>query len=122
MVFNTHLDHVSDEARINGIAVVLDKIQQFGGYPSMIMGDFNATEDSETYKSATENFDDVKYLTENTMTGATYQNWGAALDDDCIDYLMILKPDLPLIPTPWCKTPMTAFIRVTISRCPSASR
>ena len=91
VVFNTHLDHVSDEARINGIAVVLDKIQQFGGYPSMIMGDFNATEDSETYKSATENFDDVKYLTENTMTGATYQNWGASLDDDCIDYLMISK-------------------------------
>ena len=46
VVFNTHLDHVSDEARINGINVVLDKIQQFGGLPSVIMGDFNADEES----------------------------------------------------------------------------
>lgn len=91
VVFNTHLDHISDEARIKGIGVVLDKIAQFGSLPSMIMGDFNATEDSETYKSATESFSDVKYLTENTVTGCTYQNWGTQLDSECIDYLMISK-------------------------------
>lgn len=91
VVFNTHLDHVSDEARINGIGVVLDKIAQFGGLPSMIMGDFNAEEDSETYRSAAENFLDVKYQTENVVGGATYQNWGVELDRDCIDYLMISK-------------------------------
>lgn len=91
VVFNTHLDHISDEARIKGIGVVLDKIEQFGSLPAMIMGDFNAEENSETYKSATENFLDVKYQTENTMTSCTYQNWGKALDRDCIDYLMISK-------------------------------
>lgn len=90
-VFNTHLDHVSDKARINGIKVVLDKIEQFGGMPSVLMGDFNAEEDSETYRSAVESFDDVKYLTEKTMTSATYQNWGTALDNDCIDYVMVSK-------------------------------
>lgn len=91
VVFNTHLDHISDEARINGINVILDKIEQFGGLPSMIMGDFNAEEDSETYKSATENFLDAKYQTENTMKSCTYQNFGKALDRECIDYLMISK-------------------------------
>ncbi len=91
VVFNTHLDHVSDEARINGIGVVLDKIAQFGGLPSMIMGDFNATEDSETYRSATENFLDAKYQTENAVSGATYQNWGTELDREPIDYFMISK-------------------------------
>lgn len=91
VVFNTHLDHISDEARINGIGVVLDKIEQFGSLPSMIMGDFNAEEDSETYKSVTENFLDAKYQTENTMTSCTYQNWGKSLDRNCIDYLMISK-------------------------------
>jgi endonuclease/exonuclease/phosphatase family metal-dependent hydrolase len=30
LVFNAHLDHISDEARINGINVVLDKIKEFG--------------------------------------------------------------------------------------------
>lgn len=91
VVFNTHLDHVSDEARIKGIGTVLDKIEQFGSLPSVIMGDFNAYEDSETYRSATENFLDAKYQTENPMTGVTYQNWGEITDRGSIDYFMISK-------------------------------
>lgn len=91
VVFNTHLDHVSDEARINGINVVLDKIKAFGSLPAVIMGDFNAGEESETYKSATASFLDAKYQTENTMTGATYQNWGETLGAENIDYFMISK-------------------------------
>ena len=93
VVFNTHLDHISDEARIKGIQVVLDKIKDFGSIPAVLMGDLNAEENSETYVSATSNFDDVKYQTENTMTSCTYQNWGTALDRNCIDYIMISKGD-----------------------------
>ncbi len=91
VVFNTHLDHISDEARINGIKVVLDKIKDFGSIPSILMGDLNAEEDSETYKSATEFFHDSKYQTEYTMTSCTYQDWGEQLDRNCIDYIMISK-------------------------------
>lgn len=94
VVFNTHLDHVSDEARINGIGVVLDKIKQFGSLPSIIMGDFNATEDSKTYKAATKNFDDAKYKTDKTQKGATYQGFGEALDSENIDYFMISKTEI----------------------------
>ena len=91
VVFNTHLDHVSDEARINGIKVVLDKIQEFGGLPAVLMGDLNAEEYTSTYKSAIEAFDDAKYQTENTMTSCTFQKWGTKLNNDCIDYIMISK-------------------------------
>lgn len=91
VVFNTHLDHVSDTARINGIQVVLDKIAEFGSLPAVLMGDLNAEEDSETYRSATVNFLDAKYQTENTMTSCTFQNWGTELDRNCIDYVMISK-------------------------------
>ncbi len=91
VVFNTHLDHVSDEARINGINVVLEKIKEFGGMPAVLMGDLNAEETSDTYKSATEFFYDTKYQTENTMKSCTYQKWGEALDRECIDYIMISK-------------------------------
>lgn len=94
VVFNTHLSHVSDEARINGIQVVLDKIAEFGSLPAVLMGDLNAEEDSETYRSATVNFLDAKYQTENTMTSCTYQNWGKQLDHECIDYVMISKEGL----------------------------
>ena len=92
VVFNAHLDHVSDEARINGIKVVLDKIKEFGGLPAILMGDLNAEEYTDTYKSATEAFLDVKYETENTMTSCTFQAWGEGMDRDCIDYIMV-SPD-----------------------------
>lgn len=91
VVFNTHLDHVSDEARIKGIQVVLDKIAQFGGMPAVIMGDFNALEGSETYKSATEHFLDVQYAAAETMEGHTYQNWGNPEKFKRLDYFMISK-------------------------------
>lgn len=94
VIFNTHLDHVSDEARINGIKVVLDKIKDFGGLPAMLIGDLNAEESSDTYKSATEYFFDAKYQTENTMKSCTYQNWGKSLDRECIDYIMVSKTGL----------------------------
>ncbi len=94
VVFNTHLSHVSDEARINGIQVVLDKIAEFGSKPAVLMGDLNAKEDSKTYRSATVNFLDTKYQTENTMTSCTYQDWGKQLDRECIDYVMISKQGL----------------------------
>ena len=91
VVFNTHLSHVSDEARINGIQVVLDKIAQFGSLPAVIMGDFNAQEGSETYIQVTENFTDARYATENTNDSYTYQGWGDPDDFKRIDYFMISK-------------------------------
>lgn len=92
-VFNAHLDHVSDEARINGIQVVLDKIQEFGSVPAILMGDLNAEEYTATYQSATQSFQDAKYQTENTMTSCTFQSWGKELENDCIDYIMISPGD-----------------------------
>ena len=91
VVFNTHLSHVIDEARINGINVVLDKIAEFGSLPAVIMGDFNAQEGSETYKSATKNFVDAKYATDNTSDSHTYQGWGKPEKYVRIDYFMISK-------------------------------
>lgn len=93
VIFNTHLDHVSDEARINGIKVVLDKIKEFGNLPAVLMGDLNAEEYTDTYKSATEAFRDTKYETENTMTSCTYQSFGEEMDSDCIDYMMVSPDD-----------------------------
>lgn len=91
VVFNTHLDHVSDEARIKGIAVVLDKISQFGGLPAVIMGDFNALEGSETYISATDSFLDAQYAAEQAVKSHTYQNWGNPEKYQRLDYFMISK-------------------------------
>ncbi len=91
VVFNTHLDHVSDEARVKGIAVVLDKIQAFGDKPSIFMGDMNAKPNSVTYNNAVESFDDAKVVATDTMDGATYQAWGKKLNHERIDYFLVSK-------------------------------
>ena len=91
VVFNTHLDNVSEEARINGIQLVLEKIKVFGGMPSVIMGDFNAEETSLTYAAATKLFDDAKYQTEDTDSGSTYHGYGMDWSYDNLDYFMISK-------------------------------
>ena len=97
VVFNTHLDHISDEARIRGVGVVLEKLRQFGDLPCVLMGDLNAGEKSETYRVVTESFDDAKYRTADPPTGPTYQRWGKALDRENIDYFLISKTGIGVL-------------------------
>ena len=92
-VFNTHLDHTSDEARINGIAVVLDKIKEFGDLPAFLMGDLNAKENSKTIQSTKESFDDAMRIAGITEETVTYHNWGNFEKAKRIDYIMISKGD-----------------------------
>lgn len=96
VVFNTHLDHVSDEARIKGINVVLDKIAEFGGLPAVIMGDFNAEEGSETYNAVTENFLDAACELPEADRRGTFQRWGEIEGGNRIDYFMISKEGFEL--------------------------
>lgn len=95
IVFNTHLDHVSEEARIKGINLVLKKAEEFGSRPLVLMGDLNAEVGSPTYAAATAIFDDAALMTEDTDTGScTFQDFGAGLDRGRIDYFMISKQGL----------------------------
>lgn len=96
-VFNTHLDHVSEQARINGIKLILKKLNEFGGMPCVVMGDFNDTENSRTYKSASELFDDAKYRTADTDNGATYHEWGTKTDCENIDYFFVSKQGIDVL-------------------------
>ena len=92
-IFNTHLDHVSEQARINGIQVVLDKIQEFGDIPSYLMGDMNATDDSETISFTKNSFDDAKVISPITEDTRTFHRWGDPTEQDRIDYILISKDD-----------------------------
>lgn len=96
-VFNTHLDHISEAARVNGIRLILEKLNNFGGMPCIIMGDLNDFENSVTYQAATELFDDAKYKTDNTDSGATYHGWGELPDDENIDYFLISKSGIEVL-------------------------
>ncbi len=46
-VFNTHLDHEAEEARVRGVALIANRIRQrVDSGPFILMGDFNADESS----------------------------------------------------------------------------
>ncbi len=46
-VYNTHLDHMSVQARIWGMAVIFAQMQKYKDLPSLVTGDFNASPDGE---------------------------------------------------------------------------
>ena len=90
-VFNLHLDTVGYEARLNGIEVVLERAEQMGSLPTIILGDFNSTEDSEVYRRVTEDFLDTFYAAEKSSGTYTFHNWGDMDKARRIDYIMISK-------------------------------
>lgn len=93
VVFNTHLDSKSEDARINGIGVVLDKIAEFGDIPAYLVGDLNAKEDSKTIQATKDSFDDAKLVADITDDSPTYHGWGNVEKSKRIDYVMISKGD-----------------------------
>lgn len=57
-VFNLHLDHVSEEAKLRGMKATLDYTENFksqGNHPYVILGDFNSYPDSAVVKMCLEN-------------------------------------------------------------------
>lgn len=91
VVFNTHLDNKSQEARIEGIRLVVDKIREFGDIPAILMGDLNATPSSETISSTKVDFDDAHDVATISDEGATYHNYGKEPDRERIDYILLSK-------------------------------
>jgi endonuclease/exonuclease/phosphatase family metal-dependent hydrolase len=50
-VCNTHMDHLSEEARIKGAALLAERTEEFdSALPVLITGDFNVGPDSESYR------------------------------------------------------------------------
>lgn len=52
-IYNTHLDHESDEARKQGIRAILERMgedDKHNEYPCFLMGDLNAEPDSDTIR------------------------------------------------------------------------
>lgn len=89
-IIDTHLDHISSEARTKGMEVIVNKIDELNLKNPILMGDMNDTEDSLMYETIT-NYglnDSLKIAhTKYIGTGATYHNYGKALNYQRIDYI-----------------------------------
>lgn len=94
-VLNVHLDHISDEARIEGIKLILDMVrneQKNDNIPLIIGGDFNAEPDSETIKYCNE-YKDIELHDITDKINITFHDFGSAAIK--IDYIYVTKDILP---------------------------
>lgn len=89
---NTHLDHKGEQARLNQIQVLKNKIEelQAQGYPVVCTGDFNNYESSSEYETMVSLMDDSKYLAKESDSGITYHNYKRVEDkDEPIDFIFV---------------------------------
>lgn len=94
--FNTHLDHISSEARENQMKVLLEKVKAFEGkYPIVLTGDFNDYIESVMYAEATEILNDSRLLAPVTDSQGTFHNYGAA--GKLIDFIFVSDNVKPLV-------------------------
>ncbi|PKP09748.1 MAG: endonuclease/exonuclease/phosphatase [Bacteroidetes bacterium HGW-Bacteroidetes-4] len=92
-VFNLHLDHVGEKARLKSVKLVQQRIAKLNndGLPVILMGDFNASPDNEVIKWVSgfmKNTRDCSVF--NYGTAATFN--GFRFDEpptQCIDYIFV---------------------------------
>lgn len=99
-VFNTHLDHINQRSRINGLSIIYEKIkyhQMQEKLPIVLMGDFNDTPDSKTLLEIKRYADFDIYPTVPTHPISsehgisTFHGFNGPYIGDPIDYIFITK-------------------------------
>ena len=88
--FNTHLDHRGQTAQVEGIKLMLSKMESVGG-SMMLTGDFNVYEGSVTYEEARSLLNDAKMIAKNVSGGGSFHNYGRidTADISPIDYIFL---------------------------------
>ena len=97
---NTHLDHVSNDARVRGAQVVGDIVaNRLRGMPAIVGGDLNCSADSSEYSPFAffrrAGLQDARTLTDSTSHAITYnafgQNEGAVIDHFYVRDIKVLR-------------------------------
>jgi endonuclease/exonuclease/phosphatase family metal-dependent hydrolase len=95
-VFNTHLDHKSDNARARGIALITATIETVNtqNHPVILMGDFNAKPNDALLTTLKTKFSDSRDISNSVPKGPneTFNDFGnQGTDLRRIDYIMLSK-------------------------------
>ena len=95
-VFNTHLDHIGELARTNGIQLILAKIAELNtkNYPVIFMGDFNSEPTTQRIISLKKLMDDSRDISEEKPFGPSGTFNGFNHNEPVsllIDYIFISK-------------------------------
>lgn len=90
--YNTHLDHISEKARVNGIKLIVAHARKnAAGKPLVLSGDFNAAVGSETYHIAKSLLADSADISAKSSIGPryTYNGYGRAKNKRIIDFIFV---------------------------------
>lgn len=95
-IFNTHLDHKGQQARKNGVALILSTIQRLNkkNYPVVLMGDFNSEPTSPNIQQIRVSMDDTREVTVDPPYGPAGTFNGFVFENSelpRIDYIFISK-------------------------------
>jgi endonuclease/exonuclease/phosphatase family metal-dependent hydrolase len=98
-VFNTHLDHIGEEARTKGLELILSRIQKINSskYPVILMGDFNSEPETDRIIALKNKMNDARTISKEKPFGpyGTFNNFkyneAAAL---LIDYIFLSKGEV----------------------------
>ena len=91
---NTHLDHKSENARVEQSGILLGKITELSKAAKVVCtGDFNADNSSEVYRKMTAATDDTRAVATDSDSGMTFHNYGKFDEyfDGAIDYIFVPK-------------------------------
>ena len=86
---NTHLDHVGQEARRKGLAVVVERIGKMNpeGFPMILCGDFNVYPDDPCLADIQGMMKDARVEAKVTDNGLTWHGWGTVSGRKPIDFI-----------------------------------
>ena len=95
-VFNLHLDHMGEEARVKGVQLVLSKIAAINSkkYPVFLMGDFNSEPDTKQIIAIKKVMDDTRDVSKEKPFGPSGTFNGFEHDKPVtllIDYIFVSK-------------------------------
>ena len=93
---NTHLDHVSEAARLNGSRLILDRLGQIGlDLPCIISADFNQEPGSSVYRLFVEAGLQDAHLAAGGSNGSevfTFHRFTGARELGRIDWILCSRP------------------------------
>ncbi|SEO06576.1 Metal-dependent hydrolase, endonuclease/exonuclease/phosphatase family [Paenibacillus sophorae] len=91
---NTHLDHISEEARFQGAKLIVDWIRSYASdVPVIVTGDFNAGREERCYQKLCENLRDARLISRTAPYGpaGTFSNFDYSMpwnELKQIDYIL----------------------------------
>lgn len=95
-VFNTHLDHVGNEARVKGVQLILSKMKEINAknYPAFLMGDFNSEPNTNQIAEVKKEMDDTQDVSKEKPFGPSGTFNGFKHNEPVtllIDYIFVSK-------------------------------